>query len=180
MVFLSFMLLVCKMGSYFPVVLRAESQTGFSQGALSCSNIHWTYLNSHLSWEAFLDFSSWIGLSLSAIYLMPFIMQLLLYAQRLGLLIRVRAIQGQSLCFSSLYPLYSAYYQTYNRCIIDLHGINTSIYHLVYLKKNVFLCLRGMHRLYERHSLKFSNFICWYMEVQCQGKGWLGVGMGCI
>lgn len=38
-VFLSFMLLVCKMGSYFPIVLRAERQTEFSHGVLFCSNI---------------------------------------------------------------------------------------------------------------------------------------------
>lgn len=74
------------------------------------SNIHWTCLNSHLPWEAFSDFSSRIRPSLchssNAIYHVA-----VHTCSETGLLIRVRATQGQSLCCSSLYPLYSACYR---------------------------------------------------------------------
>lgn len=54
---------------------------------------------------------SQVGLDLlTVIHLRPIILWLL-YARRLVLLIRVGATQGQSVRCSSLYPLYSAYYQ---------------------------------------------------------------------
>lgn len=80
-------------------------------------------------------------------------MWLLEYAQRLVLLIQVGATQGQSICCSHLYPLNSAYCEKDNRCIINLNGINISIYHLVYLKKSVFIDLRETQRLYIKKSL---------------------------
>lgn len=68
------------------------------------SNIHWTCLNSHLPWEAFSDFSRRIGPSLchssNTIYHVA-----VHTCSETGVLIRVRATQGQSLCCSSSYAL---------------------------------------------------------------------------